>query len=126
MQVRGKLEAYPIGARPILFGECFVGAKRLIIVDRRVGEFEPEGWFRWSQSAGAVWLFPEIQMAEDVLNYLPVLDQRDQPHFPTAFRAEQRIGIPDLLDEFTPGAGGDFLADFRLWIVDCGLRIGVG
>jgi len=60
--------------RPILFGECFVGIE-LIVVDRRVGEFKPEGWFGWSQSAGAVFLFPETQMAQDVLNHLPVLDQ---------------------------------------------------
>ena len=61
--------------RPVLFGERFVGAERRIVVDRLVREFEAEGWFGWSQSAGAVFLFPEIQMAQDVLNHLPILDQ---------------------------------------------------
>jgi hypothetical protein len=54
--------------------------------------------------------FPEIEVAENLLDDRVILNQRDQSHLAAAFRAEHGINIPRSLDEIAPSAGGDFTA----------------
>ena len=50
-------------------------------------------------------LFPESQMAQDALDDLRLIDEGDDAHGLMTGRAEERIGLPDFLDEVSPFAG---------------------
>ena len=63
---------------------------------RRRGAFRPPGRS-----------FPKIEVAEDGLDGRVILDQGNQAHWAAAFRAEQRVHVPDFLDQVAPGAGWD-------------------
>ena len=82
-----------------------------VVVGERVivaGFDDPFVRFRWRacrEDAHA--LYRQSEMAEGVLNDLPVVDERDNAHFTGTFRTEQRVGFPGLLDEFTPLCRGN-------------------
>ena len=44
-------------------------------------------------------------MTQDALDHGWAVDQRNNPHLLLAFRAEERIGFPNLLDELAPFLG---------------------
>lgn len=46
-------------------------------------------------------------MAQDALDHVALVDERNDAHLFPAFRAQERIGFPDLLDEFPPLGRGD-------------------
>jgi hypothetical protein len=50
-----------------------------------------------------------------------ILDERDQAHLATALRTKHWINVPGFLDQFAPGAGGDFPGSYRLWLGDFGI-----
>ena len=41
-------------------------------------------------------------MAQDAFDHGFVVDQRNNPHFVRTARAQERIGLPDLLDQLAP------------------------
>jgi len=46
-------------------------------------------------------------VAQDALDHVALVDERNDAHLFPAFRAQERIGFPDLLDEFPPLGRGD-------------------
>lgn len=45
-------------------------------------------------------------MAEDALDHVALVDQRNDTHLFLAFRAQEQIGVPDFLDEFAISVTG--------------------
>jgi len=47
-------------------------------------------------------LFPQTEMAQDALDDLALIYKGNNTHLAGACRTNQRVGLPDLFDEFTP------------------------
>lgn len=73
------------------------------------GAREPEPFGRGSGQTpcrrGAHTLLPQTEVAEDALNNLTVINERNNAHLFLAFRIQKRVGFPDLFDEFPPFSG---------------------
>ena len=47
-------------------------------------------------------LRPQLQVAEDLLDHAPVVDQSDDLHLGAAVAAAERVEFPNLFDELAP------------------------
>lgn len=83
-----------------------VGTERQIFVERLpdVFRFEPQ----WRATVGRPSeTFPEVEVAENLLDDRSVLNKRDRAHLAAALGAEDRVNVPSALDQFAPGFGWD-------------------
>ena len=55
------------------------------------------GWGSRRRDAHA--LLPQVEMAEDVLDQVAAVDERNDTHLFLALRREERIGFPDLFEK---------------------------
>ena len=69
---------------------------------------DPLGKFRrCSCRQDAHTLFPQAEMAQDTLDHLRVVDERNDTHRVSTSRTHQGIRLPNPLDEFAPLGRGD-------------------
>ena len=52
-------------------------------------------------------LFPQAQVSKDALDHLALVDEGHNAHLTAAYRAQERVSFPHLLDEFAPFGRGD-------------------
>jgi hypothetical protein len=52
-------------------------------------------------------LLPQAEVTQDALDHGWTVDQRNNAHLLLAFRTEERVGFPHLVDEFAPFLGRD-------------------
>ena len=76
-------------------------------------EFDSKIWFsrlrfrtgRWTSRSEDSWAAPEIEMAENFLDYIRVIDEGNHPHLFLADRTLQRVDMPSLTNQVAPFSG---------------------